>query len=279
MRLLAVCAVALVFGFVGSMPLAGPISVMVVARAAQKQFGEALRVGLGAAVAEAIYAGIAFFGYTTVLKHHPVLVPVSHGITAVVLIALGVWFAFWKPKEEDDEDKDKEKNRAGTVLVGFTVSALNPTLLVTWTGAVAFLFSKGLGEVSEWAAIPFGVCAGVGVGGWFAVLVAMLRKYGSKKKSRSVLTWAVRALGVALVGLGVWSGVQLVRWIGGDRRTPASAAASVCWAACNRRPLLRPRPGWPTPWTRPSPSRRRSTSCSTIASPARRAGSWPTCWT
>ena len=274
MRLLAVCAVALVFGFAGSMPLAGPISVMVVARAAQKQFGEALRVGLGAAVAEAIYAGIAFFGYTTILRHHPVLVPVSHGVTAVVLIVLGVWFVFWKPKDKED----KEKNRAGTVLVGFTVSMLNPTLLLTWTGAVAFLFSKGLGEVSEWAAIPFGVCAGVGVAGWFGVLVALLRKHGSKM-SQSVLTWAVRGLGVALVGLGVWSGVQLVRWMGGDRQTPASADASVCWAACNRRPLPRPGPGWPTPWTRPWPSRRLSTSSSTIASPVLRAGSWHTCWT
>jgi threonine/homoserine/homoserine lactone efflux protein len=274
MRSLAVCTVALVFGFVGSMPLAGPISVMVVARAAQKQFGEALRVGLGASAAEAMYAGIAFFGFTTILEHHPVLVPISHGVTAVVLLALGVWFVFWKPKEKED----KEKNRAGTVLVGFTVSALNPTLLVTWTGAVAFLFSKGLGEVSAWAAIPFGACAGVGVASWFAVLVALLRKYGSKM-SRSVLTWAVRTLGVALVGLGVWSGVQLVRWIGGDRRTPAGADASVCWATCNRPPLLRPAPGWSMPWTRPSPSRRRSTSSSTIVSPARRAGSWRTCWT
>jgi threonine/homoserine/homoserine lactone efflux protein len=267
MRLLAVCAVALVFGFVGSMPLAGPVSVMVVARAAQKQFGEALRVGLGAAAAEAIYAGIAFFGFTTILAHHPVLVPLSHGITAVVLLALGVWFVFWKPREKED----KEKNRAGTVLVGFTVSALNPTLLVTWTGAVAFLYSKGLGEVSPLAAIPFGVCAGVGVGAWFAALVELLREYGSKM-SRSVLTWAVRTLGVLLVGLGVWSGVQLVRWIGGDRRTPAGADASVCWAACNRRPLS-------TPWTLPSRSRRRSTSSSTIASPGRRAGSSRTSWT
>jgi threonine/homoserine/homoserine lactone efflux protein len=267
MRLLAVCAVALVFGFVGSMPLAGPISVMVVARAAQKQFGEALRVGLGAAAAEAIYAGIAFFGFTTLLAHHPVLVPLSHGITAVVLLALGVWFVLWKPTDKEDE----EKNRAGTVLLGFTVSALNPTLLVTWTGAVAFLYSKGLGDVSVWAAIPFGVCAGVGVGGWFAVLVWLLREHGSKM-SRSVLTWTVRTLGVVLVGLGVWSGVQLVKWIGDDRRTPARADASVCWAACNRRSQS-------MPWTRPSPSRRPSTSSSTIASPARRAGSWPTCWT
>jgi threonine/homoserine/homoserine lactone efflux protein len=260
MRLLAVCAVALVFGFVGSMPLAGPISVMVVARAAREQFGDALRVGLGAAAAEAVYSGIAFFGFTTILASHPVVVPISHGITAIVLLALGVRFVFWKPKEKED----KEKGRAGTVLVGFTVSALNPTLLLTWTGAVAFLYSKGLGEVTVWAAIPFGVCAGVGVGGWFMLLVALLRKYGSKM-SRRLLTWAVRTLGVALVGLGVWSGMQLVKWIGGDRRTPARADPSLCWAACNRSRLLRPSPGWPTPWTPRSRSRRPSTSSSTIA--------------
>lgn len=267
MRLLAVCAVALVFGFVGSMPLAGPISVMVVARAARKHFGEALHVGLGAAGAEAIYAGIAFFGFTTILARHPVVVPISHGVTAVVLLALGVRFAFWKPKE-----KKEKKHHAGTALVGFTLSAVNPTLLVTWTAAVAFLYSKGLGEASVWAAIPFGLCAGVGVGGWFAVLVALLRKYEGRMP-RLVLTWVVRTLGVALAGLGVWSGVQLVRWIGGDRQTPASADASLCWAACSSR-----RPLW-MPSTRPSPSRRRSTSSSIIASPGQRAASSRTCST
>lgn len=266
MRLVAVCLVALVFGFVGSMPLAGPISVMVVARAARKQFREALYVGLGAAGAEAIYAGVAFFGFTTILARHPIVVPISHGVTAVVLLALGVRFAFWKLKE-----KKEKKHRKGTLLVGFTLSAVNPTLLVTWTAAVAFIYSKGLGDVPLWGAIPFGVCAGVGVGGWFAVLVALLCKYEGKMPEK-VLTWVVRTLGVALAGLGVWSGVQLVKWIGGDRQTPARADASVCWSACER-PLAQ------TLWTRPSPSRRRSTSSSTIASPVPRAGSSRTCST
>jgi threonine/homoserine/homoserine lactone efflux protein len=247
---------------------------MVVARAAREQFGDALRVGLGAAAAEAIYAGIAFFGFTTILARHPVVVPVSHGITAIVLLALGVRFVFWRPTEK----KEREEHRAGTVLVGFTVSTLNPTLLVTWTGAVAFLYSKGLGQVSDWVSVPFGVCAGVGVGGWVVVLVALLRKYGSKMPRR-VLTGAVRTLGLALVALGVWSGVQLVKWMSGDRRTPARADPSVCWAACNRWRLFRPSPGWPTPWTRPSPSRRPSTSSSIIALPGPRAGFWHTSWT
>jgi threonine/homoserine/homoserine lactone efflux protein len=215
MRLLAVCAVAFAFGFIGSVPLAGPIAVMVVSRAVQKHFGEALHIGLGAAVAEAAYAGVALWGFTTLLARHPAVDPVSHGVTAVVLIALGVRFAVWKPKPRRDRHE-----RRGGAIAGFTLSALNPTLLVTWSAAVAFLYSKGLGkglDTPSWlAALLFGVSAGAGVAAWFGALVALMRRLQGKLPERA-LTWTVRVLGVALVGLGAWSGVQLVAWLGGDR--------------------------------------------------------------
>jgi threonine/homoserine/homoserine lactone efflux protein len=212
MRLVAMCAVALVFGFVGSMPLAGPIAVMVVSRAARKKFDEALHLGLGGAVAEAVYAGVALWGYTTLLARHPAVDPVSHGVTAVVLGVLGVRFAVWKHRPHED----RHEKKAGTLLVGFGVSAINPTLLVTWGAAVAFIYSKGLGagrDASSWWAPPlFGASAGAGVALWLWVLVAVLRKLEGKLPERA-LTWTVRGLGVALVGLGVWSGVELVEWL------------------------------------------------------------------
>lgn len=218
MRLLAVCAVAFAFGFIGSMPLAGPISVMVVSRAVQKRFGEALHIGLGAAAAEAAYAGVALWGFTTLLARHPAVDPVSHGVTAVVLCALGVRFAVWKPKPRPDRHERHE--RRGGAVAGFTLSALNPTLLVTWSAAVAFLYSKGLGKgldtPSGLAALLFGVSAGAGVAAWFGALVAVLRRLEGKLPEHA-LTWTVRVLGVALLGLGAWSGVQLVAWLGGDR--------------------------------------------------------------
>jgi threonine/homoserine/homoserine lactone efflux protein len=212
MAIVAACLIALAFGYIGSMPLAGPIAIMVVSRAARRHFGEALSVGVGAAIAEAIYAGIAFWGYTELLARHPLVLPVSHGVTAVVLVALGARFAFWKPTEK----KDHREHKAGTVLVGFTVSAMNPTLLVTWGAAVAFLYSKGLTGMPDIVAVPFGACAGLGVAGWVATLVAILRKYEGKVP-RKVLMWTVRALGMALIGLGIWSGVQLATWLGHGR--------------------------------------------------------------
>jgi threonine/homoserine/homoserine lactone efflux protein len=94
------------------------------------------------------------------------------------------------------------------------VSAANPTLLVTWGAVVAFLCSKELGSPPAVAAIPFGIGAGAGAGLWSATLAAILRKYEGKVPSKA-LTWAVRALGATLAGLGTWSGVQLALWFHG----------------------------------------------------------------
>jgi threonine/homoserine/homoserine lactone efflux protein len=265
MRLLATCLIAMAFGFFGSMPLAGPIAVMVFSRASRRRYAEALQIGVGAAVAEALYAGVAFWSFTSLLARHPLVVPVSRAVTAVVLSALGIRFALWKTRDP----KEEEEHHSGTSLVGFSLSAINPTLLVTWSAAVAFLYSKGLGESSALAAIPFALCAGAGIALWFTILVAVLRKFEGRLPL-SLLTWTIRALGVALVGLGIWSGVQLVEWLHRDRGTPVAGAVSLCLLPCRSR----------APCSIPtSPSRPPSTSCSGTGSPGRRGASSLICST
>jgi threonine/homoserine/homoserine lactone efflux protein len=242
MHALAICTMALLFGFVGSMPLAGPISVMIISRAARKRFGDAYRLGIGAAVAEGMYATIAFWTFARLLSRHPLVVPVSHGVTAVILVGLGSWFVRWSPKDK----KDTHQNKAASVVWGFSVSAINPTLLVTWSAAVAFLYSKGLRETSAAYALPFGVCAAVGVGGWCVLLVKILRTYQGKLP-RKAFTIVVRSLGVVLVGLGVWSGIQFVDWLGTSR---AGRAEVLLQPTCARG-LLTDNPPSLTPQARP----------------------------
>jgi threonine/homoserine/homoserine lactone efflux protein len=206
MRLLAICLVALVFGFMGSMPLAGPIAIMAVARASRGKYSEAVRIGLGAAAAEGIYAGLAFFGFTTFLARHAIVVPVSRAVTAIVLTTIGCRFVFWRPPKDR---RDAQDSKGGTALLGFTVSALNPTLLLTWSAAVAALYSRGLKEPSPAYAIPFGLCAAAGIGGWFLTLAALFKRFGGKLPEAAI-TWVIRAMGLVLVVLAVWSGVKLV---------------------------------------------------------------------
>jgi threonine/homoserine/homoserine lactone efflux protein len=263
MRLLATCLIAVAFGFFGSMPLAGPIAVMVFSRASRRRYAEALQIGVGAAVAEALYAGVAFWSFTSLLARHPLVVPVSRAVTAVVLSALGVRFAMWKTRDP----KEEEEHHSGTSLVGFSLSAINPTLLVTWSAAVAFLYSKGLGESSAWAALPFALCAGAGIALWFTILVAVLRKFEGRLPL-ALLNWTIRALGIALVGLGLWSGVQFVEWLHRDRGTPVQGAVSLCLPPCRSRAPC----SIPTSRSRPP-----STSCSGTGSPDRRGAFSPIC--
>ncbi len=221
--IVAICAIALAFGFFGSMPLAGPVSLAVVSRVARRKYRPAIQIAFGAATAEGIYAGVAFWGFTWLLARHPLVVPISHAATALILVGLGVRFAFWKPSKEKEE-----KDPGETFLVGFSLSALNPTLLVTWGAAVAFLYSKGLGHGTKLDALPFGISAAAGVGGWFLLLVAIMHKLEGKLPKR-VLRWTIRTLGVGLVVLGAWSGVQFVQWLH-HPRPPHRPTASSCRA-------------------------------------------------
>lgn len=201
--------VAFGFGFIGSMPLTGPVAVMVFSASVQKQYGTALRIGLGASLAEAVYAAVAFWGFTRFLVSHPLVLPISRVSSAVILLALGVYFARWKP---DGESQPGRERRPRGLVLGFSVSILNPTLLATWSAAVAFLYSRQLAEFTQLGALPFGVAAGGGVACWELVLVGLLRRY-EDRFPRKVLTWVVRGMGVLLIAAALWAAVEFVTTI------------------------------------------------------------------
>jgi threonine/homoserine/homoserine lactone efflux protein len=207
-HLLAACGLALAFGYVGSVPLAGPIAVIVLSRAARGRFGEALRIGAGAAVAEGLYAGAAFWSFAALVHRSALLRPIARGATALVLLPLGLYFVFWRSTEKGRVDR--HESRAGTALLGFTISALNPTLLITWSAAVGFSFSRQAPTIREWDAFPFGLSAGAGVVLWFLTLVLLVRRYKDKVRSDAI-SWVVRGLGVTLLFMGIWSTFDVVR--------------------------------------------------------------------
>lgn len=232
MAVLVISIIAFAFGFVGSMPLAGPIAVLVVSNSFEGRHSAALRLAFGAALAEAIYAFVAFFSFTTLLARYPIVVPLSHAVTAIVLLIVGVYFVRWRDRSakglaKDGEKKNgefadapgasKKENKSASFFLGFSVCALNPTLLVTWSAATAVLYSKGVAHLTSVMAIAFGLAAGLGVATWQVVLVALIRRYQSHFP-RKALTWIVRGMGLLLVAIAVWSAIDLVRYVQGIPR-------------------------------------------------------------
>jgi threonine/homoserine/homoserine lactone efflux protein len=212
MSLLVVSLVAFVFAFVGSLPLAGPIALLVVSNGAGARYREALRIAFGAAIAEGVYASLAFWGFATFLARHALVLPISHGITAIVLCGLGARFLFYKQKKEEEASKEGKEPRPGSFWVGFSIAAFNPTLLATWGAVTTFLYARQLVRFTPLLAIPFGVCAAAGIAVWGLTVVALLKRFRNHLP-RAALTWLVRTMGIVLIGVGAWSAVGLVHYV------------------------------------------------------------------
>jgi threonine/homoserine/homoserine lactone efflux protein len=193
------------------MPIAGPIAILVFARSVDSRFRSALGIAAGGAIAEMVYAFLAYWGFAALLTRYPVVVIASRGAAAIVLTALGIVFLRRKAVGADPQSKPaRREGWGGGFALGFTITALNPTLIVTWTAASATLLSTGLVEARPALALPFGIGAGAGIVGWFVVLVALVRRYRGRFRT-ATLNRVIRAMGVLLIGLGIWFAVMLFR--------------------------------------------------------------------
>ena len=201
--MLVTFAVGFAFGFLGSVPVAGPIALLVFAYGMQGRGRQSVLLATGGAIAEAAYAYMAFWGLSRVLERYPAIAANSRGLGAAVLIALGGYFLARKSKTDGDAQPPPERSgQKRSFMLGFTITALNPTLIVTWTAAATTLFSTGLVSPSA-PALPFAIGVFGGIVAWFATLATLLHRYRSRLGPRA-LDRIVRVVGVLLVALGLW---------------------------------------------------------------------------
>lgn len=199
MSVLVVCLIAAVLGYVAAMPILGPIAVMVLSRGIEGRFDEARKLGMGAAVAEGIYAGIAFVTSATLFQRYPAAMPISRVLASIVLAVVGFSFVRYKPNTEGV----RERKASSAFALGFLTSGFNPTILATWTAATAGLGSHGF-EMRTWVAVPFGLSAAAGITGWYFTLVALMTKYHSRLPTRALHT-SIRVMGGVLLLLAGWT--------------------------------------------------------------------------
>jgi threonine/homoserine/homoserine lactone efflux protein len=208
-----------VFGWLGSIPVAGPIAALVVTRGLEGRLRSGAMLALGAALVEAVYACLAVWGFASLLEDFPWLELVSRGAAALVLAALGVML--WRGVLAVSSDSRDAASDAGSFALGASICALNPTLIATWTGAVTLLHGGGLLALQARHALPFAVGVSLGTTGWFVALLAILHRY-RERLSAVVLARTVRLIGAALLVLSGWFAFRFVRYFA----APMPAAAS-----------------------------------------------------
>jgi threonine/homoserine/homoserine lactone efflux protein len=211
--LLTAILIGFLFGFIGSMPVAGPIAALVLARGLSSRFRAGIAIAIGAALAESTYAFLAFWGFSQILTRYPIILPISRAAAAVILMGLGT-FLTWRPPSPSPSPTDEpvRERLSGSFLLGFTITALNPTLIATWTAAAATLASTGLIVLSPDLAVPFSLAACVGIIVWFWILLWLVRRYRDRFRPKT-LGKVIQVIGVALVALGLWFAVLFVQWL------------------------------------------------------------------
>lgn len=197
MNLLVAAVLGTVIAFFGSVPIAGPLAVLVLERSVTGRRAEGLFIAFGGALAEAVVAfGVALlFPLLFALSHTVVTVSRIAGAAIVALIGLVLLV------HPEVLRRPPATKRSGSFVTGLVLSGVNPTLVATWTVVVATLNSHGLLGRSAAAAAFFGLGVGAGVTGWFSLMVLLSAKAEEYMQGRRY-THTIRALGLILVCAG-----------------------------------------------------------------------------
>ncbi|KAE9362443.1 hypothetical protein PF008_g36 [Phytophthora fragariae] len=211
LRLLLPLVAGFVFGFLGSVPVAGPTSAMVLKLGIQGKYTAGMTIAVGGAISEATYAGIAFWGFGSFLAGAKFLLPVSKVLGAIMFTLIGLVFLKADMKPSLDSDVEASHGKAArrpqgevlkNILMGLTMSGINPALLASYTGAIASVYGTGMLEFTLFLAVVFaiGVCCGVST--WFYLLLSLLKKYKQRLQNHTI-DLIMRGLGCFLLTLGL----------------------------------------------------------------------------
>lgn len=202
-----------VLGFIGSVPVAGPVALVIMMRGLRGEWSAARGVAIGAGLAEGVLAGLVFGGLGIALAGWPALRAVLDWVGLAVLFGLGAWFAWrgsGRPVEAKRGGEGQGVNGGSSLLLGLGMVLGNPGLLGTWSAAVAALEGTGWVAADAKGAAWFGGGVAIGVTSWFWVLLVALRRWGSSVNGR-ILDLGVRGIGGVLLLMGAFAAARMWR--------------------------------------------------------------------
>lgn len=135
--IITISLVGLIVGFIFSMPVAGPISILVTSNALKQRLKYCNLVTLGASLADFVYVFAAVFGLTNFYSIYKPLIPYILLLGTLFLLFLGYRISKTQLDLEHLEDKNVlsqkiRRQERGGFLTGFMLSFFNPTLFLNW---------------------------------------------------------------------------------------------------------------------------------------------------
>lgn len=198
-------------GFLGSIPLAGPVALLVMTRGFSRELHQARAIAGGASLAEGLMAAFAFAGLGMIYGRFPDLERVFQWLGTIVLIGVGAWF--WaKGITRGKHVSETSSGQGGGVaafLLGFGMVIGNPGMIGTWGGAIAAIEATGVLTPEPSLALGFGLGACGGVFSWFLIFLKLISRYGDIIAT-SALHVLVKCIGCALCVVGLLAAIALL---------------------------------------------------------------------
>ena len=193
-------------GFTVAAPV-GPMSLLTIRRTLAHGRGYGLVCGLGIALADASYGGIAAFGLTAVAG---VLVGARLALGLLggtFLVWLGIRTMLARPS--DIALADDRPGLAAALLSSYALTMTNPMTILSFGVIFAGLGLTG-GSVAEAAMLTVGVFVGSFL--WWIGLTAIVGGVRTRITTRA-LAWVNRVSGAALLGFGALAVGIALGWV------------------------------------------------------------------
>ncbi len=187
-----------VLGWVGSMPIAGAVSIFVFQRGLSGRLKAGLSLSAGAAVAEAAWCLLAMLGAEQIMSRWPAAEGIAKIVGAVILLALGVFFLTRKSGTLPADEKSlPAENHLREFWLGFSLVGGNISVPLNWLALLTI--AVGLGFHPE-AAPPIVFVTGVALGiiAWFALLLKLLDTFRTRFGPTKI-QWIMRTMGFLLI--------------------------------------------------------------------------------
>jgi threonine/homoserine/homoserine lactone efflux protein len=131
-------------GFIFSIPVAGPINIIITTNALAGKFRFCMRTALGACIMEFFYVLIVVYGITALYTLYKPFVPYLLVAGSIILVFVGIKIIKTKLDVNNLESKtimkDKIKNKGG-FRTGIIVNLTNPSLFLGWLISTFIVFS------------------------------------------------------------------------------------------------------------------------------------------
>lgn len=139
-----VSVIGLLAGFFFSVPIAGPISILITSNALKGRFKFCIRTAIGGAIIEFFYVFIAVYGLTSLYSYYQNVIPIILIVGSLFLLFVAYRIIRTKLKIEDlnkSDDEQKYQSGKGGVRTGFILNLTNPSLFLGWFTSSFLLLS------------------------------------------------------------------------------------------------------------------------------------------